>query len=74
MELTKEQLAEYGLRATMAERERCAKIVEGEVYKHRYRTWPLLSPGQHEEPGNRSEDSDITKHCHKLAAALRGIE
>lgn len=29
MDLTPEQLAEYELRATMAERERCARIVEG---------------------------------------------
>jgi len=31
MELTHEQLAEYELRATMAERERCAKIADGFV-------------------------------------------
>lgn len=48
------------------ERERCAKIVQGEVYKERYRKWPQIS-----EEGNLSNDSYTVKHCNELAAVIR---
>lgn len=53
-------------KAILNERERCAKIVQGEVHKERYRMWPRLS-----KSGNRSDDSDIVKFCDSLAAAIR---
>ena len=52
--------------AINAERERCAKIVEGEVYETRYRKWPQIST-----IGNRAEDSEVAKHCRALAAVIR---
>lgn len=52
--------------AVAAERERCAKIVEGVVHMERYRMWPQIST-----TGNRSDDSDIVKFCDKIAAVIR---
>lgn len=49
--------------------EHCARIVEGDVYKQLYRTWPAIPS----YIGNRSNDSDIVKHCDALAAALRAL-
>ncbi len=54
--------------AVAAERERCAKIVEGEVFKEVYRTWPQIGDG------DRATDSDIVQHCNALAAAIRANE
>ncbi len=56
-------------KAIFAERERCAKIVQGEVHKEHYRMWPQIST-----VGNRSDDSDIVKFCDKLAAAIRDAQ
>lgn len=50
-----------------AERERCAKLVEGEVYKDHYRKWPMISAD-----GNRSNDDDVVKYCDALASLIRG--
>ena len=52
--------------AVAAERERCARIVEGDVYFDHYRKWPLISP-----EGNRSKDSEVAKHCSALATVIR---
>lgn len=49
--------------------ERAARIVEGDVYKERYRTWPAI-PGYE---GNRSNDSELVRHCDALAAAIRAL-
>lgn len=58
-------------RALLAERERAAKIAEGEVYAHRYRTWPFWPVQKDGTRGNRSSASEIVKHCDKIAAAIR---
>jgi len=47
------------------ERERCAQIAEGNVYKEKYRTWPWWNGG------NRSNESDFVKHADAIAAAIR---
>lgn len=57
-------------RAIMAERERCAKIAKGEVYAHFYRTWPFWPVQKDGKRGNLSNDSEIVKHCDKIAAAI----
>ncbi len=54
--------------AVTGERERCAKIVEGQSYKEHYRMWPEVST-----VGNRSMDDETTKHCMALATAVRGV-
>jgi hypothetical protein len=46
-------------------REECAKIVEGRVYKTRYREWPEWGTG------NRSNDCETTKFADAIAAAIR---
>jgi hypothetical protein len=51
--------------ALEAEREACAKIVEGRVYKTRYREWPEWGAG------NRSADDEAVKLTAALAAAIR---
>lgn len=48
--------------------EQAAKIIEGEVYKERYRKWPCVSL-----EGNHAEDSAVAKHCAKLAQAVRAL-
>jgi hypothetical protein len=48
-----------------AERERCAKLVEGVVLAERYRTWPQLGLG------DRDQQDEIVKHCDALAALIR---
>jgi len=58
--------AAHQMQAMFGQAERCAKLVEGEVFKERYRTWPWVHPD-----GNRSNDSDIVKHCDAIAAAIR---
>lgn len=52
-------------KAVAAERERCAKIIEGDLYEHRYRTWPWFGDG------NRSNDSEMVKFCDAAATAIR---
>lgn len=52
--------------AVAAERERCAKIIEGRVYNQRYREWPEWGTG------NRSNDCEITKFADAIAKAIRG--
>ena len=47
------------------EREACAKIVEGEIYKERYRTWPRVGTG------NRARESEVVAHCIALSEAIR---
>jgi len=49
-----------------AERERCAKLVEGEIYKERYRIWPGL------DWGNRDRDQELVRFCDAMAALIRG--
>jgi hypothetical protein len=56
--------------ARREEREACARIAEGRVYKERYRTWPWWINRDGSE-GNRSADSDIVQHADKIAAAIR---
>lgn len=48
--------------------ERCAQVAEGNVYKHRYRTWA------HMNGGNRSIDSEIVRHSDAIAAAIRALK
>lgn len=52
------------------EREKCAKVAEGEVYKERYRTWPWwkLDDGT---VGNASHESAHVKHADAIASAIR---
>jgi hypothetical protein len=57
-------------RARGEEREACATIAEGRVYRERYRTWPWWINRDGSE-GNRSTDSDIVQHADKIAAAIR---
>lgn len=47
--------------------ERCAKVAEGKIYKEYYRKWSFST-------GNRSNDSEITKHSDAIAAALRALK
>jgi len=54
--------------AVEKERERCARIVEGEVFHHRYRTWPAWGTG------NRAQDSELGTLTAALAAAIRATE
>jgi hypothetical protein len=58
LDLTKEQ-------AVVAERERCARLVEGDVFMTRYRQWPKVNDG------SRSNESEIVKLCDALAALIR---
>lgn len=51
-------------KAVAAERERCAKMIEGSVFKERYRTWQWYA-------GNRSVDSELVKFCDAAASAIR---
>jgi len=46
--------------------EAAAKVVEGRVYKERYREWTF-------QGGNRSDDSEIVKFANRAAAAIRAI-
>jgi hypothetical protein len=48
--------------------EECAKIVEGQVIHHRYREWPAASA-----QGNRENESEIVRHCDRLAEAIRSL-
>ncbi len=57
---------EHIAKALAHERERCAEIVEGEVYKDQYRKWPQISA-----EGNRANDSEIVRHCDALAILIR---
>lgn len=52
-------------RQILIERERCAKIVEGIVYHHRYRTWPWWGTG------NLANESEMVKFCDAAAAEIR---
>lgn len=56
--------------ARREEREACARIVEGRVYREQYRTWPWWINRDGSE-GNRSSASDIVQHADKIAAAIR---
>jgi hypothetical protein len=51
--------------AVIAEREACARIVEGRVHKEHYREWPEWGMG------NRSNGSEAVSLCDALAAAIR---
>jgi hypothetical protein len=53
-----------GRRAGLLE---AARIVQGEVYRERYRTWPQLGDG------NRSNDSGVVTKCDALATAIRTL-
>lgn len=55
-------------RSTATERERCARIVEGEVYKELYREWPGIGWG------NRASDSELVRFADALAARIRSGE
>lgn len=62
MELTPEQLAEYELRATMAERKRCATIVE-----QRAALWQKrVEADVHGECA-----MSLLEECDEIAAAIR---
>lgn len=41
-----------------------AEIVRGQIYRTHYRTWPQLGDG------DRTNDSEIVRHCDRLAAAI----
>lgn len=58
-------------RALLAERERCAAIATGEVYKERYRTWPFWPVQRDGTRGNRSNESDLVRHADDIATAIR---
>lgn len=53
--------------------ERAAKVAEGEVYHHRYRTWPFWPENSDGGRGNLSEESEIVLHADKIAAAIRQL-
>lgn len=46
--------------------EDAAKVAEGLPFKEHYRAWSFTY-------GDRSNDSDVTRHCDLLAAAIRSI-
>lgn len=52
------------------QREEIARMVRGDVYKENYRTWPAI-PGY---TGNRSNESEIVRHCDKLAEAILALQ
>jgi len=54
-------------------REECARIVEGQVYHERYRTWPFWNEIPSGRP-NRSEANELVTHCDKLASLIRQID
>lgn len=63
MELTLEQLTEYELRATMAERERCAGIVDA-----RAKLWnDAVKGGAHEDCS-----MSLAEECEDIGRAIRG--
>lgn len=62
---------EIAARAVMAERERCAKIAEGQTYKERYRTWAWWLPLRDGTRGNVSQQSEMARHADDIAAAIR---
>lgn len=47
------------------ERERCAKIVEGQSFREHYREWPWFGTG------NRSNDSDLVIFCDAAVTQIR---
>jgi hypothetical protein len=48
--------------------EEAAKIADGEVVHHRYRTWPWWGDG------NRANESELTQHSDHIAAAIRSLK
>ena len=48
-----------------AEREACARLVEGNLIDERYREWPSFGPG------NRGNDSEVVQFTRNIAAAIR---
>lgn len=66
LEMPASEMIKAVAKAIAAEREACAKIVEGEVVAERYRTWSYMHG-----VGNRSHECEITRHSDKLADAIR---
>lgn len=58
-------------KAVTAERERSAKIAEGEPHHERYRTWPWWKPQPDGTRGNLANENETVRHCDKIAAAIR---
>lgn len=66
-------LLEASRRGEERMRERAASLAGGEIYHDHYRTWPWWVDSKWGGRGNRSNDSELVKHCDEIAAAIRSL-